>query len=89
MGRKQKYKITLRILPKEAKEKVVLKPGEANIICGKTKVSKAIGKGAGSVTMVVDLGKGPAELECWFSNQLPGNKPIGALYVDVEYEGKK
>ncbi|GAG50479.1 unnamed protein product, partial [marine sediment metagenome] len=79
-----KYKITLRILPKEAKEKVVLRRGDAHIICGRTNASKPIPENVGSVTMEVELEKGPAELECWFSNQLPDNKPIGALYVDVE-----
>ena len=82
-----KYKLTLRIPPEEAKEKVRLKPGEAHILCGSTNVSAPIPAGAGTVTIEAELQKGPARLECWFANQLPENKPIGALFVDVEYAG--
>ena len=85
--RSGRYKTTLYIFPPEASEKAHLKPGRAHVLCGKTGADKPIVEGASSVTLEVQLEKGPADLKCWFSGQFLEDNPLGALYVDIEYLG--
>lgn len=84
---KGRYRITPRILPEEAKEIVCLKPGKAFMKFGEAEYELAVDSNHSSVSFEAELHKGQARLECWFSEQLPNNRLLGAFYVDVEFMG--
>ncbi len=82
--KKGKYRVTARILPSEAEDDVLLKPGEGFMKFGEKQFAQAIDPKRSSVTFEVEFADGKGRLECWFSGQLPNDHMLGAFYADVE-----
>jgi arylsulfatase A-like enzyme len=75
-----KYTVTLRTRPAHVKHP--LNPGVARVKIGNVESAAEIAEGATSVTLTVNLKKGPARMQTWFEEA--NDKTRGAYFVDVE-----
>lgn len=80
-----RYRFTLRILPADSHTKVRLRPGTAYLNCGNIEAEKIIEPGVSFAEFVLELDKGPCQLQAYFTNQLPNKRAVGAFYVEVQY----
>lgn len=80
-----RYRFTLRILPADSKIKVRLRPGTAHLNCGNVEAEKIIEPGTSFAEFVIELDKGPCQLQAYFTNQLPNKRTVGAFYLDAQY----
>lgn len=85
-----RYKITTSLLPEGlGGELGKLKAGRAFIQLGGNQVQLNIQKGASAVSVMIDAESGLADLECWFTGQLPLERELGAFFVEIERVGEK
>jgi len=88
------YMVRMSLVPLDASEEErrtlgKLRPGVAHVRVGKQEVQLQVMEGASSVAVGVDLDEGPADLEAWFSGQLPDKRKLGAMFVSIERKGEK
>ena len=80
-----RYRFTLRILPADSNIKVRLRPGTAHLNCGNIEAEKIIEPGTSFAEFVIELDKGPCQLQAYFTNQLPNKRAVGAFYLEARY----
>lgn len=88
------YLVRMSLVPLDAPEEERrtlgrLRPGVAHVRVGKQETQLEVMEGASSVAIRMDLDAGPADLEAWFSGQLPEKRKLGALFVEIERKGEK
>lgn len=80
-----RYRFTLRILPADSHTKVRLRPGRAYLNCGYIEAEKIIEPGGSFAEFVLELDKGPCQLQAYFTNQLPNKRAAGVFYLNIRH----
>ncbi len=88
------YRIRAAMLPAEAPQAEAnrlgqLKAGMLHLRTGKKELQMPVVKGATVATVNMDLAAGDLDLEVWFANQLPGQRILGAFFLEIERTGDR
>lgn len=88
------YRIRAAMLPSEAPKAELdklgqLKAGVLHIRTGKKELQMPVVKSATSATVNMDLAAGDLDLEAWFAKQLPGERILGAFFLEIERTGDR